>query len=178
MPSDGRELIAYTVERLGSQHDREAFDCGIPALNQYLKKQAHQEAMRGVSTPYVMVTASAPGEIVGFYTLSSTAVVLSGLPDAIVRKLPRYPLVPATLVGRLAVHTGSRGQGLGERLLVDAVKRSLDASRRVASVAVFVDAKDETAARFYERYGFKRLPSQPRRLFMPMKTVARLWPER
>jgi len=128
--------------------------------------------------PYVLVRRSAPGEILGFYTLSSTGVRLDDFPDSVVRKLPRYPLVPATLIGRLAVDVHHRGQGIGERLLVDALKRSADASRTVASVAVFVDAKDDTAARFYARYGFIPLSGNPHRLFIAMRTVARLWPNR
>ena len=96
------------------------------------------------------------------------------LPEATRKRLPRYPLVPATLLGRLAVDQAYRGQGLGERLLIDALQRSLATSRSVASVAVIVDAKDETGAAFHARYGFVAFPNQPLRLFLPMKTMAAL----
>jgi predicted GNAT family N-acyltransferase len=113
-------------------------------------------------------------EIAGFYTLTATAVKLTDLTESTVKKLPRYPLVPATFLGRLAISLKYRGKGLGERLLIDALKRSLDASRVVGSAAVIVDAKDASGVRFYERYGFKRLPEQDLRLLIAMKTIAML----
>ena len=164
----------FVIELLSPQHNREAFDCGVPALNGYLQKQARQDMKRGAAIPYVLVPPVDPAEIAGFYTLSSTAVQLRDLPDAVAKKLPRYPTVPATLLGRLAVGQRYRGKRLGERLLVDALKRSLDTSRTVASVAVIVDAKDNAGAEFYERYGFKRFAEAPLRLFIAMKTVAML----
>lgn len=164
----------FSVELLSARHDRGAFDCGVPALNAYLKTQARQDAERGVATAYVLAPAARPHAIAGFYTLSATAVRLDAWPEAIARKLPRYPLVPATVLGRLAVDVSHRGKRLGERLLIDALRRSLAASRHVASAAVIVDAKDEPGAGFYERYGFKRFPQQPLRLFIAMRTVDRL----
>jgi predicted GNAT family N-acyltransferase len=101
-------------------------------------------------------------------------VKLDAWPDEVARKLPRYPSTPATLLGRLAVDIAYRGQRLGERLLVDALGRSLEASRRAASVAVIVEAKDAAGAEFYRRYGFKPFPEQPLRLFITMRTVAGL----
>jgi GNAT superfamily N-acetyltransferase len=166
----------FAVEILDTHHNRKAFDCGVAVLNAYLQKQAQQDAARGVTTPYVLVPSASPNEIAGFYTLCATAVKLSDVPGEFAKKLPRYPLVPATLLGRLAVDGKYRGQGLGERLLIDALERSVHASETVAAVAVFVDAKDDAAVTFYERYGFNRLPEHPRRLFIPMKTVAQLWP--
>jgi len=129
---------------------------------------------RDVAVAYVLVPAHQPTSVAGYYSLSSTAVRLSDLPETTRKRLPRYPLVPATLLGRLAVDKAHRGQGLGERLLIDALRRSLDASRTVASVAVIVDAKDEAGAAFYARYGFVPLPDQPLRLFLSMKTLASL----
>ncbi|HEX9368238.1 MAG TPA: GNAT family N-acetyltransferase, partial [Vicinamibacterales bacterium] len=90
------------------------------------------------------------------------------------KRLPRYPLVPATFMGRLAVDRSYRGLRLGERLLIDALRRSLVASQVIASVAVIVDAKDQAGVAFYLRYGFLAFPDQPLRLFLPMKTVAQL----
>ena len=164
----------FSVELLGPNHDRITFDCGVPVLNSYLQQYARQDLERGVATPYVLVPSSNPVEIAGFYTLAATAVKLTELPPETVKKLPKYPLVPTTLLGRLATSLKYRGKGLGEHLLIDALKRSLEASRVVGSSAVIVDAKDSSGVRFYERYGFKLLPEQDLRLLIPMKTIAML----
>jgi predicted GNAT family N-acyltransferase len=168
------EAASFFVEPLDPRHDRERFDCGVEALNRYLRAQARQEMMRDIAVIYVLAPEDQPTAIAGYYSLSSTAVRLSDLPETTRKRLPRYPLVPATLLGRLAVDKGYRGRGIGERLLVDALKRSLTASRSVASVAVIVDAKDATGATFYARYGFIAFPEQPLRLFLPIKTIAAL----
>jgi GNAT superfamily N-acetyltransferase len=164
----------FSVELLGPNHDRNSFDCGVPALNSYLQQYARQDLERGIATPYVLVPSTNPIEIAGFYTLTATAVKLAELPLETIKKLPKYPLVPATLLGRLAVSLKYRSKGLGEYLLIDALKRSLEASHVVGSAAVIVDAKDSSGVRFYERYGFKLLPDQDLRLFIAMKTVAKL----
>jgi predicted GNAT family N-acyltransferase len=115
-----------------------------------------------------------PTEIVGFYTLSSTGVRLSDMPPDVIRRLPRYPTVPATLLGRLAVSLEHRGARRGEQLLIDALDRSLAASTRVGSVAVIVDAKDEDGVAFYEKYGFTRFAEHRLRLFMMMASIEQL----
>ena len=161
----------FIVEKLSKEHDREAFDCGQSELNAYLRTQARQEMDRGSAIVYVLVPRRAPGEIAGFYTLSSSSVRLSDWPDSVRKKLPRYPLVPVTLLGRLAVSRSHRGHRLGERLLIDALQRCHAASRVVGSVAVIVDAKDTDIASFYARYGFVAFPDQPLRLFLPTKTI-------
>jgi len=109
----------------------------------------------------------------GYYTLSSTAVDLTELPAELVRKLPRYPLVPATLVGRLAVDRRQQGKGYGRFLLADALYRA--ARSEIASFAVIVDAKDENARRFYERESFLPLQDQPMKLFRPMADIEALF---
>ena len=164
----------FSVELLGPGHDRAVFDCGVPILNSYLHKYVRQDMDRGIAAAYVLVPSNRPTEIAGFYTLAATAVKLTDFPEETAKKLPKYPLVPATLLGRFAVGLRYRGTGLGERLLIDALKRSREASRSVGSAAVLVDAKDHAGVRFYERYGFKPLPDQELRLFIAMKTIARL----
>jgi ribosomal protein S18 acetylase RimI-like enzyme len=159
---------------LDSSHDRAAFACGKAPLDLFLQRQARQEMKRLVSVTYVLVGAHAR-EIAGYYTLSATSVLLADLPDATARRLPRYPAVPATLLGRLAVATKYQRQRLGELLLMDALRRSADAGRSIGSTAVVTDAKDEEAQRFYERYGFIPLNSVPQRLFLPMATVQQLF---
>ena len=123
----------------------------------------------------VFVLTSDAKTIAGYYTLSQYAVELDAIPQEIAKKLPRYPQVPATLIGRLAVANEFRGKGLGEMLLMDALHRSLAGSRVVASAAVIVDAKDEQGLAFYRKYGFLELPQVPKRLFIPIATVERLF---
>lgn len=163
----------FRVEPLGKAHDRAAFSCGVEALDDYLKKQAGQDVAKRVAVCFVLTP---DGETVaGFYTLSQYAVDLAQLPEALAKRLPKYPEVPATLLGRLAVSERFKGHGLGEFLLLDALSRSLEQSRHIASAAVIVDAKDEAARRFYEHFGFLSLPGTPNRLFLPMKTLAKLF---
>lgn len=158
---------------LGPAHDRAHFSCGVPALDTYLQKQARQDVRRRVAVAFV---ATPDGKtIAGYYTLSQYSVELGVLPEEIAGKLPRYPLVPATLIGRLAVSAAFRGQGIGELLLMDALSRCLHGSREVASAAVMVDAKDDRAAAFYRKYGFLELPKIAMRLFLPMATVEALF---
>jgi len=113
--------------------------------------------------------------IAGYYTLSQFAIGLDAIPEQVAKRLPKYPMVSATLLGRLAVSTEFRGRGLGEILLMDALHRSLDSSKQIASAGVIVDARDESAAGFYRRYGFVELPKIEKRLFLPMGTVERLF---
>lgn len=164
----------FVIEVLTKEHAREQFDCGNAELNAYLRTQARQEMERGAAVVYVLVPAAALHQIAGFYTLSSSSVRLSDWPEAVRKKLPRYPRVPVTLLGRLGISTSYRGQRLGERLLVDALRRSVVASRAVGSVAVIVDAKDEEVAAFYLKYGFIPLSEHPLRLFLPMRAIANL----
>jgi len=166
-------LTGITVEPLGRQHDRTAFYCGADALDRYLKQQARQDADKRVAAPFVAVNPPNT-HVLGYYTLSASVVTLTDLPDELTRKLPRYPQLPVTLLGRLAVDQSARGQRLGEHLLLDALHRSLTHADEIAAMAVVVDAKDENAAAFYRHYGFIPLQAQPRRLYVPMRVVAQL----
>jgi len=163
----------FHIEPLGPHHDRAGFSCGVEALDNYLKKQARQDVKKRVAAVFVLTP---DGKTVGgYYSLSQFSVDLGMLPQDIAKRLPRYPIVPATLIGRLAVNTAFRGQGLGELLLLDALHRSLTLSQQIASAAVIVDAKDERAMSFYRKYGFLELPSIASRLFLPMATVEQLF---
>ena len=159
------------VETLGPQHDRGAFSCGAEPLDRYFRSQATQDARKSIAAPFVLVLPD--GSVGGYYTLSATAVKLDALPDSVARRLPRYPLVPATLLGRLAVDLRYRGLGYGRFLLADALYRSVRSE--IASFAVIVAAKDEAARRFYIRESFLPLPDQPARLFLPMRDIAKLF---
>lgn len=122
---------------------------------------------------------SGDDKLAGFYTLTQDNIEAEDLPAELIRQLnlPRYKRIGASLLGRLARDLTYRGKGVGELLLVDALKRSLVMSRQIASAAVIVDAKDEKAYKFYQDFGFIPFPESQRRLFLPMATVERLYPE-
>ena len=166
------ETSALITERLNPTHDREGFDCGVEALNAYLQQRARKEMERRSAVTYVLVATSQPVEIMGYYSLSAATVLLDAVPEEMANRLGRQPSVPTTLMGRLAVSSRRQGQGLGGRLLWDALNRSEQASRDIGSVAVIVDAKDENAVRSYERYGFRRFADPPMRQYIMMATIA------
>lgn len=166
--------MAYRVEPLGKQHDRSAFSSGVEPLDRYLREQAGQDARRHVAVPFALCEGRS-NTVLGYYTLSALSVDVGTWPEELAKKLPKYPLVPATLLGRLAVDSHLRGKGAGEHLLMDALRRALEASRQVASVAVVVDAKDDGAVSFYRHYGFIGFLDQPHRLFLPMAVIEKLF---
>ena len=155
-----------------SLHDREGFDCGVGALNEYLSKRARKDVASGVAACFVATEEEGGSRIAGYYTLSAATIERASLPEKLLKKLPRYPQLPATLLGRLAVSVNLRGQGLGTRLLFSAMRRSADAAADVASIALVTDPKDEAAASFDQRFGFE--PLTPQRMFLPMRAVAEL----
>ena len=132
---------------------------------------AGQDARKTLAAPFVLALPN--GAIGGYYTLSATGLKLAEFPTDIARKLPKYPLVPATLLGRLAVDRNYRGRGYGRFLLADALFRAVRSE--IASFAVIGDAKDEAARRFYQRESFLPLPEQPLKLFRPMADLAKLF---
>jgi GNAT superfamily N-acetyltransferase len=162
------EFRAPRVELLGAQHDRSSFSCGIAALDDYFQNQAGQDARRSVTRVYVAVD-DLTGAIVGFYTLSATSIAWLDIPEHLARKLPRYP-IPAALIGRLAVDRRFHQRNFGKYLLFNALDRIAVLARQIAVFAVVVDAKDNTAAGFYLRYGFQPLSNQGLRLLLPLAT--------
>jgi len=171
--SQPTRVSRFEIQPLGEHHDRAAFSCGVEALDLYLRKQAGEDLKKYAAAPFV---ATHDGKtIAGYYTLSQFAVALRDVPTQVAKKLPKYPMVPTTLLGRLAVSLDFRGQGVGELLLMDALHRSLESTRQVASTAVIVDAKDQAALNFYKKYGFLELPSVENRLFLPMGTIKQLF---
>ena len=167
MPTDP----GYQIEPLTPFHDRAAFSSGARELDDYLHHQAGQDARRKIAAPFVMVDAH--GSILGYYTLSAYSIRLDALPRVIAKRLPRYPLVPATLLGRLAVSSACQGQKLGMYLLMDAIHRSWRNTTEVASAGVVVDALDDAARTFYIHHEFIPLLDHPNRLFLAMVTIDR-----
>lgn len=157
----------FSVVALDLTSDRSDFESGVVALDQYFQTRVGQDIKRRVTACFVATDAQ--GQIAGYYTLASASVLLTDLPDAVVKKLPRYPSVPAVRMGRLAVHKRCKGKGLGAALLADALRRAVTAE--IAAYALVVDAKDKNAASFYAHHGFMALPDQPLFMFMPLATV-------
>ena len=154
----------FRVALLDAAHDRVDFDSGSPALNRYFRQQVSQDIRRRVTACFVALADAQ--RIAGYYTLASSSVLLADLPEAIGKKLPRHPSVPAVRMGRLAVDRHFKGQGLGAALLADALERAARAD--IAAYALVVDAKDLPAAAFYRHHGFIAFPSTPLTLFLPL----------
>lgn len=161
----------FHIEALSGAHDRTHFESGSLPLDGYLRERVSQDIKRRVATCFVAIAAGHE-QIAGYYTLTATSVVLRDVAPEVVKKLPRYPVVPAALLGRLAVSKEWHGKGLGGALLIDALLRAARAELGV--FAMLVDAKDEAARRFYEHFGFRLLVGHERRLILPIATALSL----
>ena len=170
MPGKNKQS-PWTVEPLGKHHNRKSFSCGHDVLDRYLKEQATQDARRLVAAPFILLQETDLRTIIGYYTLSSFRIDLRDLPEDVIKKLPAYPVVPVTLLGRLAIDHRYKERGAGEFILVDALHRAFTQSAQIAATAVVVDAIDERAVGFYRHFGFMDFPDKPGRLFLPMKTI-------
>lgn len=166
--------MVLKINLLDSQkHIRSGFCCGKESLDTYIRKQASQDLKKRVSTVFVLID-DPDMYVLAYYTLSSYTVDITALEENFAKRLPRYPALPATLLGRLAVDNDQKGKRFGELLLIDALKKSLDASMQVASLAVIAEALDERALSFYTKYGFKQFDQAPMKLYLPMKSVEEL----
>lgn len=161
------------VEALATHHDRDAFSCGVDSLDRYLRSQAGQDVRRRANGVFILVAADAVETVLGYYTLCATSLPQGDVPAAARKHVPRYPLVSATLIGRLAVSRPRQGDGLGSLLLADAVQRAYASAETVGSSMLVVDALNERAAAFYESFGFQPLP-QSLRLVLPMRSIEEL----
>ena len=164
----------YTIEVLTARHDRKSFSCGNEALDKYLYYQANQDIKKHIAAVFVLVEKGKQ-KILGYYTLSAIAIDAGELPQQIIKKLPKYKLLPATLLGRLAIDQQCQRKGLGGLLIIDALHRGINSSREIASMAMIVDAKDELAVTFYERYSFIRFFHQEKKLYLPMDTAVKVF---
>jgi len=162
----------FLCEPLGAHHDRAAFLCESPALERYLKTQARQDVEKRLAAVFVLTPDTKT--VAGYYSLSQFSVEAERIPEEIRQKLTKYPEIPVTLIGRLARSTAFRGQGVGELLLIDALRRCHVHGKEVGSWAVLVEAKDQRAVTFYKRYGFLEIQGHTNRLFLPMETVSKL----
>jgi GNAT superfamily N-acetyltransferase len=145
--------------------DRSGFNCQCDALTRYFRQQAGQDTRRRVAACYIAVDQST-GAVAGYYTLSAADVPVGEAPPELVRRLPRYPTLPAARLGRLAVADGFTGLKLGASLVADAALRAADSE--LAVFAIVVDAKDDNAVAFYRHLGFVSYLSDPRSLMAPL----------
>jgi predicted GNAT family N-acyltransferase len=165
--------MGYQTELLDGTHIKNEFDCGQELLNAYVHKQASQDVKRHLSACFVI--ADEAHKITGYYTLSNVSIDRELVPEELKKKLPKsYHDLPVTLLGRLARDKKSKGERLGETLLLDALKRCYDTSLKVGSIAVIVDPIDENAKEFYLKYGFISLPDSGK-MFLTMKTISSLF---
>lgn len=157
----------FRIEALAATHDRLSFSSGVDPLDRYLREMATQDIKRHVSNCFVALNEG--GVVAGYYTFAAASLPLTELSPEETRRLPRYALMPAGLIGRLAVDRRFQGQRLGGALIMDAVVR---ASRGDPAIfALIVDAKNDKAAAFYEHHQFRRFASRPQSLFLPLATA-------
>lgn len=162
------DIGALEIRGIEERHRREDFDCGEEALNAYLRRYARQNHEHNIARTFVAVDAH--DRVFGYYSLASASIEFDSLPAAYAKRVPRYP-VPAVRIARLAVDRSVKGEGLGGKLLADALQRVLTASSEVAVKVVLVDAKNKAAIEFYRHYGFVELIDAPKTLFLPIETV-------
>ena len=161
----------FVIEPLSKVHDRSGFACGNDRIDTYFRKTVSQDIKRHYATCFV-ARERETGIVAGFYTLSSIGVPLTEVPENLAKKLPRYPTVPAALIGWLGRHKDFRGLGLGEALLFDAIRTIAKAT--IGAHAIFADAIDDDAVTFYRKFGFTSLTGRPRGLYLPVATALSL----
>ncbi|MDQ6604381.1 MAG: GNAT family N-acetyltransferase [Chloroflexota bacterium] len=166
---------AFRIEPLANSHDRAAFSSGAPQIDDWFHKQAGQASRRGIAAVHIMVDTTT-GAMLGFYTLSNFTVFAADLPSEFGRTLPDRIMLPAHLIGQLAVDARQQGKGYGGLLLFDAVHRAHRMTEHSASLAVVVHALDTRAAAWYTGNGFVPFPAHPLSLFVPMRGVTRSFP--
>lgn len=163
--------VIWFEQALTRHHDRTSLDCGVPALNEYLRRYARQNHESGGAKTFVAVPATNSTTILGYYTISPGALAFARTPATVTKRLGRYE-VPVFRLGRLAVALSMQGRGLGSDLLLAAGRRALAVAGEVGGVALAIDAKDDRAATWYERLGALRLLDDPLKLVLPLDVIA------
>lgn len=166
-------MPAWREEPVARRHDRKSFDCGEPALNEYLRRYARQNHEAGGAKTFVAVAAAESARILGYYTIGPGAIDFTRLPSSLTGRLGRYD-VPVFRLGRLAVDRSVQGQGIGSDLLLAAGDRALAVAAQVGGLALAIDAKDEAAVRWYERFGAVPLLDDPLKLILPLSVFAEM----
>ena len=161
--------MPYVFEFLEDNHNRNSFDCGVESLNYYFRRLATQDKRRNIATVRVV---SAGMEIGGYYSIANTGVLPGILPDSMQKKMPRYQMLPAVLLGRLAVDLRHRGCKLGIGLLSDAFILSLKSP--LAWTLFLTEALDASAAAFYGHFGFRLLKDNPNHLYITRQEIVKV----
>ena len=159
------------IETLNKTHNRKLFDCGNESLNRYLQQTARQHTDKGIARTFVLINDTKPSNILGFLTLIVCEIQTDDLPIQFAKKYPR--IAPAAKLARLAVSKDWQQQGFGKLLMTDAMQRVISVSHNVGIIGFLVDAKDETAKRYYQQYGFIEFPMLALKLFLPIDTLRR-----
>ena len=163
--------MPFKIEHLDSRrHNRSKFCCDEESLDMYIRKQASQDIEKRVSKVFVLVN-DLEYCVLAYYSLSAYVIEAQGLDEKLTKRLPKYPRLPATLLGRLAVDNTLKENGWGKLMLVHALKKALNASEEVSSLGVVAEALNESAVSFYRKYGFQQIKGEPMKLFIPMKSV-------
>lgn len=163
-------LPLWHEEAIIKGHDRDSFDCGEPALNDYLRLHARKNHERGASKTFLAISGEDNQTILGYYTLSPASLEFARVPDSVKRGLARYD-VPVFRLGRLAVHRTFQNKGLGGQLLLAAGRRCILAATEIGGVALLIDAKHQQAAHWYALYGAIPLLDNPLTLLLPLTTI-------
>ena len=165
-------LDSLKIEPISKTHVRDKFSCRKPPLNQYLQRHARQNDVNNISKTFVAVDEK--NVVHGFYTLSAASIEFEELPEDAAKNIPKYP-IPAARIGKFAVDKNSSKQGLGGKLLIDALRRIESTSNKMVIKAVLVDALDEDAKGFWLKYEFIELPQRDLKLFLPIETIQQLF---
>lgn len=161
-----------SIKLLDSSVDRNNFDCGNEVLNHYLRAIARQHNKKGISRTFVLVDSSQPQTIIGFVTLALCEIRAVQLPNKWSKKYPAT--IAGVKLARLAVDKKYQRQGIGEILMVEAMKRALIIADNAGVIGLFVDAKDEAAKKYYQRYDFVSLSDNPLSMFLPLATIGKI----
>ena len=163
---------AWREEAIAKHHDRKNFDCGVTALNKYLDRFARQNHESGGAKTFVAVADNELTCVLGYYSISPGAIQFAPAPAKLTKKLARYD-VPVFRLGRLAVDLSAQGRGLGAGLLLAAGERAIAVADKVGGVALAIDAKDERAAGWYQRFGAMSILDDPLKLVLPLDVIAK-----
>jgi len=167
-------LSKWIIEKLDvKKHNRDSFDCGVDVLNVYLKIRANQEQKKRLNVTYVAVSkeGSTRKDIVGYYTLSNSAIALYVVNENVRRHIPPTYAIPTVKIGRLAASAEHQKQGIGKRLLQDACRRIVEMSSFSGIKGIEVVSKSEAATQFYKSFGFHLLLDNDNTLFLPIETI-------